>query len=88
MKLNRRKFIRNSGLLLAGARLANSSMLPGKRPGELTGVQLYSVREDMKKNPLETLKQVAAMGYKHVEHANYVDRKFYGYTAKIGRAHV
>jgi sugar phosphate isomerase/epimerase len=82
MKLNRRKFIRNSGLLLAGARLANSSMLPGKRPGELTGVQLYSVREDMKKNPLETLKQVAAMGYKHVEHANYVDRKFYGYTAK------
>ena len=22
------------------------------------------------------------MGYQHVEHANYVDRKFYGYTAK------
>ena len=36
----------------------------------------------MKKDPLGTLKQVAQMGYKHVEHANYVDRKFYGYTAK------
>ena len=28
----------------------------------------------------DTLKQLAAMGYKHVEHANYKDRKFYGYT--------
>ena len=36
----------------------------------------------MKKDPLGTLKQLAAMGYKHVEHANYVDRKFYGYSAK------
>jgi sugar phosphate isomerase/epimerase len=35
----------------------------------------------MKKDPLDTLKQLAAMDYKYVEHANYVDRKFYGYTA-------
>ena len=36
----------------------------------------------MMKNPAGTLKQLAQMGYKHVEHANYIDRKFYGYTAK------
>jgi sugar phosphate isomerase/epimerase len=47
----------------------------------ILGIQLYSVREDMKKDPLGTLKQLAAMGYKNVEHANYVERKFYGYTA-------
>ncbi|MES1222429.1 MAG: TIM barrel protein, partial [Bacteroidota bacterium] len=33
------------------------------------------------KDPLGTLKQIAAIGYKNVEHANYVDRKFYGYSA-------
>jgi sugar phosphate isomerase/epimerase len=34
----------------------------------------------MAKDPLGTLKQLAAMGYKYVEHANYVNRKFYGYS--------
>lgn len=45
------------------------------------GVQLFSVREDMKKDPLDTLAKVAAMGYREVEPANYVDRKIYGYSA-------
>ena len=47
----------------------------------ILGIQLYSVRDDMKKAPLDTLKQIATMGYKNVEHANYVDKKFYGYSA-------
>jgi sugar phosphate isomerase/epimerase len=36
----------------------------------------------MRKDPIGTLTQVAKIGYKHVEHANYVDRKFYGFTPK------
>lgn len=36
----------------------------------------------MKTAPLQTLQALAEMGYRNVEHANYVDRKFYGYTAK------
>jgi sugar phosphate isomerase/epimerase len=35
----------------------------------------------MEKDPLGTLKQLAEMGYKYVEHASYKERKFYGYTA-------
>jgi len=35
----------------------------------------------MEKDPLGTLKQLAEMGYKYVEHADYTERKFYGYTA-------
>jgi sugar phosphate isomerase/epimerase len=35
----------------------------------------------MAKDPLSTLEQLAKMGYRNVEHANYVDRKFYGYSA-------
>jgi sugar phosphate isomerase/epimerase len=35
----------------------------------------------MKANPVATLEQLAKIGYKHVEHAFYANRKFYGYSA-------
>lgn len=81
MPTTRRKFIQQAtmGAFAATAIPAWLQAAPSKRM--LTGVQLYSVRADMKKDPLATLKAVAGMGYKHVEHANYIDRKFYGYTA-------
>ena len=83
MKTSRRSFIKNSAALLAGAAILSKTSFGSEvKASEIIGVQLYSVRDDMKKDPLGTLKQVAKMGYKHVEHANYVDRKFYGYTAK------
>jgi sugar phosphate isomerase/epimerase len=34
----------------------------------------------MKADPLGTLKQLSDMGYRHVEHANYANRKFYGWS--------
>ena len=82
--MQRRTFLRSTALAAAGSTLLSKDLLAlaGKAKGELTGVQLYSVRDDMKKDPLATLKAVAEMGYKHVEHANYVDRKFYGWSAK------
>jgi sugar phosphate isomerase/epimerase len=36
----------------------------------------------MTKDPKGTLTQLAKFGYKNVEHANYIDRKFYGLTPK------
>lgn len=82
MTTSRRKFIRNSALTLAGVALLsrNAFSSPFAATGELVGVQLYSVRDEMKKDPLGTLRQIAGIGYKNVEHANYVGRKFYGYT--------
>ena len=80
MKTSRRAFIQNSAVLLAGTALLSKTALAAPKPSEIIGVQLYSVREDMKKDPEGTLKQLAKIGYKHVEHANYIDRKFYGYT--------
>lgn len=81
MTISRRHFLRNSGLALAGASLSKYAWAAAQNPLELTGVQLYSVRNEMMKDPVGTLKQLAAMGYKHVEHANYINRKFYGFTA-------
>jgi len=83
MHNSRRSFLKRSTLALAGASILSeiSFACTGSADGELVGIQLYSVRDDMKKDPLGTLKQLAAMGYKNVEHADYVNRKFYGYTA-------
>lgn len=79
MPLSRRSFIKNSSLTIAGV-----SFLPGilkeKNPGVIVGIQLYTVRDDMKKDPEGTLKKLAAIGYKYVEAAGYADRKFYGYS--------
>jgi sugar phosphate isomerase/epimerase len=82
MNQSRRKFLQSTSLALVGTALFNDKLfaLPGK--GELTGIQLYSIRSEMKADPMGTLQKLAAMGYKHVEHANYVNRKFYGWTPK------
>jgi len=42
------------------------------------GIQLYSVRDDMKKAPEETVAKVGEIGYSFVEAAGYSDGKFYG----------
>ncbi|HVE61879.1 MAG TPA: sugar phosphate isomerase/epimerase [Chitinophagaceae bacterium] len=82
MKLSRRKFLVKGSLSLAGTMFFPNQIFANNNAKKITlGIQLYSVRDDMKKDPLGTLKQLAIMGYKNVEHANYNGRKFYGYTA-------
>jgi sugar phosphate isomerase/epimerase len=81
MQTNRRQFLKKSALTLLGAAaLSRKSLANGLKSSERIGIQLYSIRVAMRENPLETLKKLAAMGYSIVEHANYVNRKFYGYT--------
>lgn len=82
MKTNRRTFIKQSALAVAVTAVTNSMFASSPGSSQLTGVQLYSIKEDMKKDAMGTLKQLSAMGYKNVEHANYVERKFYGWSAK------
>jgi sugar phosphate isomerase/epimerase len=82
MHASRRSFLKKSALALASTALLKKSMFAGNLASEVTSIQLYSIREDMKKDPMGSLKQVAEMGYKYVEHANYINRKFYGWEAK------
>ncbi len=81
MKTSRRTFLKESALAVAGTTVLSKSLFASPKPGEMTGIQLYSIRDDMKKDPLGTLKQLSQMGYQYVEHASYVDRKFYGSSA-------
>ena len=81
MNKTRRAFLKNSSLLAAGAMALGNDVFAAKATKQIVGIQLYTVRDDMKKDPLGTLKQLKAMGYTHVEHANYVNRKLYGWSA-------
>lgn len=82
MTYSRRRFVKTSAIAVTGlALLSKKTAAADSKERYITGIQLYSVREDMKNNALETLTKLSAMGYKYVEHANYVNRKFYGWTA-------
>ncbi|MFP4367351.1 MAG: sugar phosphate isomerase/epimerase family protein [bacterium] len=84
MRTSRREFLRTSAFALAGGALlakTGCSFTSAVQKKPVTAVQLYCVREDMQRDPGGSLKKLADMGYTHVEHANYVDHKFYGWTA-------
>ncbi|HVW59480.1 MAG TPA: TIM barrel protein [Puia sp.] len=82
MNQSRRTFLKNSALAVAAAGLMPEGTFAAPPKQRILGIQLYSVRDDMKNDPSGTLRKLADMGYKYVEHANYIDRKFYGYGAK------
>jgi sugar phosphate isomerase/epimerase len=49
-----------------------------KTPEKGVGLQLYSVRDAMRDDPVATVELVGAIGYDYVEAAGYADGKFYG----------
>ncbi len=79
---SRRKFLQTTAALAGTALLVPDTLWASKPAKKNIGLQLYSLRDDMKKDPLATLEAVKEMGYKNVEHANYIDHKFYGFEAK------
>ena len=83
MQNSRRKFIQNTGIALLGIGMTPSALWSKNISADaktLIGIQLYAVRNAMFKDPLGTLKALSKMGYQYIEHANYVNRKLYGYT--------
>lgn len=89
--MNRREFLQRGGATLGGLTLAGVGLdatTAGATPvaanpeslGRI-GVQLYTVRNQMRQNVEQTLEQVARVGYKEVEFAGYFRK-----TAKEIRA--
>jgi sugar phosphate isomerase/epimerase len=60
-KLSRRRFVTLAAVAPWAARIATAA---GKIP---MGIEMYSVRDDLKKDPKETVRQVAAIGYAGLE---------------------
>jgi sugar phosphate isomerase/epimerase len=79
MKTSRRTFLKSGALVALGTAILPRSAFAFSAQKAIVGLQLYSVRADMRSDPKGSLKKLADMGYKVVEHAGYADRKFYGF---------
>lgn len=72
----RRSFLKSTSILSAGLYIAPAAFTP---KSQLIGLQLYTVRDAMDKDPEGTLAKVAQIGYNSVEGATYTGtEKFYG----------
>ncbi|MFT5168312.1 MAG: hypothetical protein ACI8P3_003553 [Saprospiraceae bacterium] len=81
--MNRRNFIEKTGMLGAAALLPLSSCSIFEKPKYKMGYQLYSIRDEMAKDPVATLKVLKAMGYEDFETYGFDAEKgtFYGFIA-------
>lgn len=77
MPATRRAFIKQSSLLAAGFFLPKEDFFK-KKP---VGLQLYTLRNEMSKDPMGTLARVAQLGYKQVETFGYGSRKWFNLSA-------
>jgi sugar phosphate isomerase/epimerase len=76
----RRSFLKSTSLLSAGWLLSPSEL---NKTSPTIGLQLYTVRDAMEKDPEGTLAKVAKIGFNSVEAATYTgSEKFYGMNAK------
>jgi sugar phosphate isomerase/epimerase len=75
----RREFLINSSALAVGSLLL-PSFIDGREKVTNAGVQLYTFRKEMLADPVNTLKQIAALGIKQVESARSDKGNYYGLT--------
>src|ERR1044072_855619 len=83
---SRRNFLKTTGTLASGLLVGSRafSMDDFAASGSIKnfGLQLWSLREDLPKDPKGVLKQVASFGYKQVESFEGKDGMFWGMTNK------
>lgn len=106
MKVNRRNFLRQTGLIAATPLIASElwSCTPSSKTEEKStdstatssiisepsvkdfGIQLWTVKEDMAKDPKGVLKSLASYGYKQIESFQGDKGVFWGMSAKEFKA--
>lgn len=81
--MKRRTFIQQTGLGLSAALLPISCISNTNQSKFKMGLQVYSIRDAMAKDPIGSLRQAAAMGYQDLETYGYDVEKgtYYGYKA-------
>ncbi len=76
----RRTFIKQSGFVTAGIMINPTDLLKKQKT---VGIQLYSVRDEIIKDPISVIQKVAAAGYNEVEMFGLsTGNKFYGLSVK------
>lgn len=79
---SRREFLKNTSLALAGTALLPATSYEKRLNVRHLGVQLWSVREDMGKDPAASVKTLAGYGYREVEGFGYTEGKMFGMPLK------
>ncbi|WP_223275894.1 sugar phosphate isomerase/epimerase family protein [Algoriphagus aquimarinus] len=81
--LNRRNFIKQSGLALSVASFGLSSFNFSKAKSYKMGLQLFTIRAPMAEDPKKALKAIAGFGYQDTETYGYdgATQSFYGMPA-------
>ena len=81
--ISRRKFIVQSGLLISASMVTPSGFALSGSSKYKMGLQLFTIRDAMKKDPLGSLKQVRSLGYEDLEIYGYDGDtgKYYGFKA-------
>jgi sugar phosphate isomerase/epimerase len=68
MSYNRRQFLKTGGVLASAMAMGSATgLFAANKPLKQFGLQLYTLRDDMPKDPQGVLKQVASFGYKQIE---------------------
>ncbi|WP_273447674.1 sugar phosphate isomerase/epimerase family protein [Neolewinella agarilytica] len=75
--MDRRQFLNHASLLTAAALLPTSGCSMSDQPQFKMGYQLFSVREDMAREPIDTLRKLTLMGYE--------DFEIYGFDADANK---
>jgi sugar phosphate isomerase/epimerase len=81
--MDRRKFIKQTGIIGSASFLPFSCFSCSDQTQYKMGYQLFSVRDEMAKDPITTLKALKAMGYQDFEVYGFDEKeeKYYGYKA-------
>jgi sugar phosphate isomerase/epimerase len=99
MKQNRRQFIQKSGMIAAGTFALPSMIVKGANrvtnataliKGDLKqfGIQLYTLRNEMPKDPKGVMKKLSEYGYKTIESYEGDNGMFWGMTNKEFKAYM
>ncbi len=80
MNHSRRKFLQSSALLSVGGLIGCNNLLANANSKKeiAFGIQLWSVRDDMGKDPANVLTQLSAYGYKQIESCDLGKTVFWG----------
>ncbi len=80
--MNRRNAIKALGGFASISLIDAKSLATEFRKDRNIGVQLYTLRNELSKDAKDTIRKVAALGYKEVENFGYANRKFFGMDPK------
>ncbi len=88
MLVSRKKFIQITGLTTAAALISKSKLFADNNMLKHYGIQLYTVRDEIPKDPKGVLKQLASFGYTQVESFEGSMGMFWGMSAAEFRKYI